>query len=196
MVRLVGHYFSICHSITNNTILCIYRLCRNIRKRSTKQIILSFTKGDLGEELFKNYLLSKGHTDVEVTTGLFYDYDIAANFKGKRLTYEVKYDAQAYYWMRKRKAECINLYLEFRNTNKDKPSGIEMSKANYYVYIVKDEITVAFIFDTNKLREHLLNSDYPTAGNSANGDNNALGYIPPINKLLKKDSGFIKKILL
>ena len=157
---------------------------------------MSFTKGDLGEELFKNYLLSKGHTDVEVSTGLFYDYDIAATFKGNRLTYEVKYDTQAFYWMRKRKAECINLYLEFRNTNKGKPSGIEMSKADYYVYIVKDDITVAFIFHTNKLREHLLNSDYPTAGNSANGDNNALGYIPPINKLLEKDSGFIEKILL
>ena len=161
-----------------------------------KTNILSFTKGDLGEEIFKNYLLSKGHTDIEVTTGLFYDYDIAATFKGKRLTYEVKYDTQAHYWMRKRNAECINLYLEFRNTNKDKPSGIEMSKSDYYVYIVKGDIRVAFIFDTNQLREHLLTSDYPTAGNSANGDNNALGYIPPITALLKKESGFIKKIVV
>ena len=157
---------------------------------------MSFTKGDIGEELFKNHLLSKGHEDIEVTTGLFYDYDIAATFKGKRLTYEGKYDTQADYWMRKRNADCINLYLEYRNTNKDKPSGIEVSKSNYYVYIVKGEATVAFIFDTDLLRTHLMNSDYPTAGNSANGDNNALGYIPPINALLNKESGFIKKILL
>jgi len=159
---------------------------------------MSFLKGDIGEELWVNHLKEMGHEDLETAPKRkFYDWDIKSNINGKTYTFEVKYDSKAYWWAKRRKApDKPNLYIEFKNTNKNEDSGIKASKATYYVYMLKDEERVdAYVFEREGLLSHLLSVTYKTAGNSATGDNNALGWIPPLDSLVTQKC-FLQKVSL
>lgn len=153
---------------------------------------MSFSRGLIGEELWVEYLDSKGHDDVELSPKgkVFYEYDVSSNKNGKRFTYEVKYDSKAYMWAERRKTpDNPNLYIEFQNTKQGKDSGILMSEADFYVYmIVNKEVTECYVFNRDLLLSHLINSSYKKVGNSSYGDNNAKGWIPPLSKLKKTDS--------
>lgn len=160
--------------------------------------------------MFIEYLTSLGHKCERAPKRVFYDWDIKSTFLVAKygfeiteytFTWEIKYDSSAYLWAERRGTpNKINAYIEFENTNQSKPSGIAMSKANYYVYIVKvdDNSNDAYIFDTQKLLTHLRNSNYKVVGNKARGDDNAKGYLLPISIAVKlgENSGFIKKITL
>jgi hypothetical protein len=110
----------------------------------------------------------------------------------REFTVEVKYDSKAYLWAKRRGTpKAPNLYIEFKNTNQGKDSGILMSKADYYLYIIKDGVReIGYIFIREQLLKHLQESDYKVVGNSASGDDNALGWIPPLNSLTNTDYGF------
>ncbi len=111
-------------------------------------------------------------------------------------TIEVKYDEKAYYWASRRGTpNDPNLYIEYRNSTKNEDSGIMTSRSDFYVYIIKDVENVAYIFRTAKLLEHLMNANYKSVGNSATGDDNAEGWIPPLSMLTRTKS-FIKRIVL
>ena len=125
--------------------------------------------------------------------GAFY-WDIADSHGNM---YEVKYDAKAMYWA-KRRGTPPNMYVEFWNTKKDIPSGISLSRCLFFVYIIKtDDGHTAFKFNLRRLYFHLINGGYESRGNKSYGDNNARGWTPQIDKLISSpDSGFIAKIEL
>ena len=61
--------------------------------------------------------------------------------------------------------------------------------------LVRDESVTAFVFERKGLLKHLEDISYKVVGNSATGDDNALGWIPPLHKLVNQDC-FIQKIIL
>ena len=153
---------------------------------------MSFSLGNKGEEIWLNHIKSS-HQEIELAPKRkFYDWDIKGTFNGDVLTYEVKYDNSGYYYARRHRKD-VNLYIEFRNTNKGENSGILASKAIYYVYMLcnheRDEVEI-YVFNRLELLTHLQNNNYPVKGNKTGGDNNASGWLPPLkalkNLVLKK----------
>lgn len=152
---------------------------------------MSFIRGDIGESLWKKEL-QKNHTNItSAPSKKFYDWDIKATFEGVEITYEVKYDTKGHYYAKKHN-RGVNLYIEYQNTRKNEKSGIRASKADYYVYILEDlqKCRRAYVFNREELLRHLEASQYKIKGNKSSGDNNAMGWIPPLEKLrciLKKE---------
>src|SRR5210317_1042374 len=94
--------------------------------------------GDYGQGLVCNYLIDKGYEVEEAPKKLFYDWDVKGFKKDRVVTIEVKYDSKAYMWAKRRGTpEQPNLYIEFRSTSRNCDSGILMSKAEFYFYILK-----------------------------------------------------------
>lgn len=159
---------------------------------------MSFVKGDIGESLWCTHLEKKGHYNITTAPKKkFYDWDVRSEHSNRYYTFEVKYDEKAYWWAAKRGTpEKPNLYIEFKNTNKDEASGIRASKALYYVYmLVRDDSVTAYLFERKGLLNHLEQVTYKVVGNSATGDDNALGWIPPLHQLVSQPF-FINKIML
>ena len=158
---------------------------------------MSFLRGDIGEELWCNYLRGLGHTPITAPKRKFYDWDVKVIAVEREVTFEIKYDSKAYWWAARRKTpEEPNLYIEFKNTNKDEDSGIRASKAHYYIYILKrDDTNTAYIFERLGLLEHLERVNYKVVGNAATGDDNAQGWIPPLSQLVTQKF-FLQKIYL
>jgi hypothetical protein len=146
--------------------------------------------GKIGEAKWKAYLESVGHIVENAPERVFYDWDLKSTTTDKRtVTFEVKYDEKAYYWAEKRgMPDNPNMYIEYKNTNQNRDSGILASKADYYVYILKAEEDIAYVFKRGELCEHLVNAKYKSVGNSATGDDNALGWIPPLKEMVKHHS--------
>lgn len=159
---------------------------------------MSFIKGDIGESLWCTHLESKGHHNITTAPKKkFYDWDVRSEFDNRLYTFEVKYDEKAYWWAKRRGTpDKPNLYIEFKNTNKDEDSGIRASKALYYVYmLVRDKEVCAYLFERKGLLTHLEDISYKVVGNAATGDDNALGWIPPLDQLVTQQF-FIRKIIL
>jgi len=157
---------------------------------------MSFAKGDIGEGLWCTHLENKGHYNITTAPKKkFYDWDVRSEYNDRHYTFEVKYDSKAYWWADRRGTpEEPNLYIEFKNTNKDEDSGIRASKALYYVYmLVRGESVTAYLFERKGLLSHLEQVTYKIVGNSATGDDNALGWIPPLTSLVNQQC-FIQKI--
>lgn len=153
---------------------------------------MNFT-GEIGEDLVAAYMVSMGYEVEFAPKRVFYDWDLRCTKDGESLTIEVKYDSKAYMWAKRRKTpDKPNLYIEFENTNQNKPSGIKASVADFYFYILKDgDKNICYIFNRELLLSHLDDYDYKVVGNSSSGDNNALGWIPPLHELVNNpDSGY------
>ena len=148
--------------------------------------------GDLGEGLVHSYLASAGWDTESAPNRYFPDWDIKATKLGREVTIEVKYDKSAYMWAKRRGTpEHPNLYIEFRSTKREANTGIRASKADYYFYIMKTgKKHIAYVFDRAKLLTHLETGVYKVVNNSAKGDNNAEGWIPPLHELLTTDRGY------
>ena len=64
---------------------------------------MSFVKGDIGEDLWCDYIKTRGHTDiVRAPKKKFYDWDVKSIYQKNELTFEVKYDSKAYWWANRR----------------------------------------------------------------------------------------------
>lgn len=148
--------------------------------------------GDYGQHIVMEYLKDKGYDVEEAPKKLFYDWDVKAKKSDRTVTIEVKYDSKAYMWAARRGTpEHPNLYIEFESTTRNCDSGIKKSKADFYFYILKTgDKDIAFVFDREQLLAHLLRSDYKVVGNGATGDDNALGWIPPLHELLVARYGY------
>lgn len=148
--------------------------------------------GDYGQELVMNYLKDKGYSTKEAPKKLFYDWDVKATKGNRTVTIEVKYDSKAYMWAARRGTpEQPNLYIEFRSTTRNEDSGILKSKADFYFYILKTgDKDIAFVFDRVQFLQHLQLSNYKVVGNGATGDDNAIGWIPPLHELLVARYGY------
>lgn len=154
--------------------------------------------GKIGERLWADYMSSKGYTIKTAPIGVpFYDWDIHASKDGEEITFEVKYDEKAYWWAKRRgKPSEPNLYIEFKNTNKDANSGILASKADYYIYIMKEDSNRAYVFNRIALCDLCIVSNFKVVGNASTGDDNAEGWIPPLSEIVSNENVFIKSILL
>jgi len=153
--------------------------------------------GKIGEGLWADYMSSKGYSITTAPNGPFYDRDIKAIRDDKVVTFEVKYDEKAYWWAKRRgKPSEPNLYIEFKNTNKGADSGILASKADYYIYIMKEDNNRAYVFNRVSLCDLCITSNFKVVGNSSTGDDNAEGWIPPLSEIVANENVFIKSILL
>lgn len=163
---------------------------------SKNTFVKASISGDYGQDIVMKYLKEKGYEVKEAPKKLFYDWDVKAT-KGKRvITIEVKYDSKAYMWAARRGTpEHPNLYIEFRSTRRNNDSGILKSKADFYFYILKTgNKDIAFVFDRVQLLQHLQMANYKVVGNSATGDDNAEGWIPPLHELLVSRYGYRETI--
>ena len=153
--------------------------------------------GKIGEEMWANYLLDRGYDITPAPEKRFYDWDIKADKEGKTVTFEVKYDEKAYWWAKRRKTpNQPNLYIEFRNTSKSEDSGILASKADYYIYIMKEDNDTAYVFKRKELAELCQCSNFRVVGNSATGDDNAEGWIPKLSEVTSDKNVFVMAISL
>jgi len=148
--------------------------------------------GDYGQDIVMKYLKDKGYDVEEAPKELFYDWDVKATNGERTITIEVKYDSKAYMWAARRGTpEQPNLYIEFRSTTRNCDSGILKSTADFYFYILKtNKKDIGFVFDRKMLLNHLQSASYKVVGNSATGDDNAEGWIPPLHELLMSSRGY------
>lgn len=83
--------------------------------------------GEQGESFIKNFLISKGF--IFISDNKDNKYDLLMSYKGNQLKYEIKTDV-----LLSEKRDTGNLVVEFESRNK--PSGISVTQANYYVYYI------------------------------------------------------------
>lgn len=97
------------------------------------------------EKEIATWLESKGHIIISFNNDR--RWDIFAEYKGKKAKYEVKRDNWEFY-----NHPTGNIVIEF--SDRGKPSGIETSQSNFYVYYyqMKGEI---WITPTHKLKEYI-----------------------------------------
>lgn len=168
------------------------------REDRVNSFVKANNTGKLGEYLWSEHLKELGWSIEQAPNKRFPDWDIKAT-KGEELyTYEVKLDIKAYYWADRRgKPEEPNLYIEYHNTERDRPSGIMMSKADYYVYCLKrnDDIK-AYIYNRVQLLSFCQTGNFKVVGCDIFGDGNAIGWIPPLHITMVPESGFLKKVQL
>lgn len=141
---------------------------------------MSFYIGNKGESLTRQ-LFEKHNYIVEPVDKKNRDfYDMTLSKRGRSRTIEVKFDVKSRF--------TGNLAIEFYNTKQDKDSGLNISKADFFVYVVPirtitgnivDEIWIA---NTTDLR----NFTTTVTGRfvSGAGDNNAYIGLYPKEKLL------------
>lgn len=100
--------------------------------------------GEQGEEFIKYYLISKGFKFIKKN----YDnkYDLLMSYNDKQYSYEVKTDV-----LISKIRDTGNLVVEFESRNK--PSGISVCEAQFYVYYIPklNEIWNIKIKDLKKL---------------------------------------------
>lgn len=154
--------------------------------------------GDLGEELWAAWINAKGG-DAEISQ-VKCDWDVLDRKTG--VYYEVKLDAKAYYWA-KRRDEPVNLFLEYESVKTQQPCGIMRTDAQYLVYIIRnpERLHIAYTFDMAKLTDYLWKAEkekrFAIRKPVMHGLGNVKGWTPPLHELVNdKDSGFIKLIIL
>ena len=142
----------------------------------------NFKSGDKGEKLWYDYI-AHSHKEIErAPKKKFYDWDLRGTFNDRVISYEVKYDLSGVWYSQKFKRP-LNFYIEYENTNKNEDSGILASKADYYVYIFNaDGKNVGYVFDRLELLNHLQSAKYDIRTNKAGGDNNANGWLAPVEQ--------------
>ena len=93
---------------------------------------MSFKLGQQGEKCVQK-LLKKFDIECQINEDYKkrYDYDLVSDYKNKKVTYEVKYDYMA--------EKTGNLAIEINNCKADKPSGINVTKANIWAHVVRDK---------------------------------------------------------
>jgi len=148
-----------------------------------------------GEMMWAEYLMSKGHS-VQFSEANSVCYWDVLDSNGKY--YEVKLDEKALYYANKYKRPP-NMFLEYWSTKRNEMCGVMVLEVDYFVYIIKqlDSCHLAYVFDYPVMQSHLSESDYPSRDNSSTGDNNALGWVVPVETMTKsQETGFIKSVFL
>ena len=155
------------------------------------KLISKLQAGNDGEIIWKR-IMEGSHTNIiEAPNKKFYDWDLKGTYKGRDLTYEVKYDVSGYKYAYS-KQRPVNVYIEYKNTTKNEYSGILASKADYYVYILKNGINnEIYVFDRLELIDKLRELKPRELVNKTGGDNNAVGLVPSLESL----KTIVKKII-
>lgn len=120
--------------------------------------------GNIAEELLKKTLESY---DYKITLNRDhekrYDYDLKID--DTNITFEVKYDLYS--------SKSGNLAFEFFNSKKGTNSGINLTKATYWVHVINENnIPIIYISETIKLKQ-FIELNKPKRIVFSGGDNNA-----------------------
>jgi hypothetical protein len=129
-------------------------------------------KGEWGEgEVLKNIFLNKKEGSIiEFVDKLKTNsYDFKLSINGKEISYEVKTDSRC-----TPSKDTGNMYIEFICLGK--PSGISVTKADWFVMYF-DELEEMWYIKTDKLRELINNSEFPTASTGRDPATPTTGYL-------------------
>lgn len=129
----------------------------------------SIAIGKRAEDFVKS-IFEKCDIAVKQMEGKFPDYDLECKMKGKKkFTCEVKYDIMA--------QKTSNIAIEYHNSNSNKPSGIEGTKADIWAHVVLDgpHMTV-WLINSEEFREWISNNKPKRIVEKA-GDGNASLYL-------------------
>ena len=124
-------------------------------------------QGNIGERLVAKYLESKGFTIINY--GNTSDYDILTLYKGKEVKFEIKTDLYEYY----KKIITNNLFIEVICNNKF--SGINSSKADYFIYLLPN-IDEMYMIKISDLKELLMSRGFRRSSQSGDGGR-VIGYL-------------------
>jgi hypothetical protein len=83
--------------------------------------------GENGEEIIKNFLISKGYKYIDNNKDN--KYDLLMSYKNKNYTYEIKTDV-----FLSPKKDTGNIAIEF--SSRGKFSGIKVTQADFFVYYI------------------------------------------------------------
>lgn len=129
-------------------------------------MLKSLQLGNIAEQLLIKKLSEHGITaekNEDVSKRSF--FDISADIAGHNVTFEVKYDLMA--------TKTGNVAIEFYNSKSNKPSGIGITEAHYWVHVLKvDNEDVIFICRVEDLKEFIKNTK-PKRIVYGGGDKNA-----------------------
>ena len=118
-------------------------------------------EGQKGEKVIADYLQKNyGLTNIEFNDDI--RYDIKGEKDGKILTFEVKTDRYEYF----KKYKTYNIFVEQECSNK--PSGINATQADYFIYYYPD-LECFYFISIEHLRNLIQTSNFPIKAQS--GDN-------------------------
>ncbi len=136
---------------------------------------MSMKVGRAGERLVL-HLFQTANIDCVMSTGYNLDYDIQCTFAKTKFTCEIKFDVKA--------QETGNLAIEVHNTKANKPSGLEATKSDIWIFVVKDgSHHVIFAANTKHLKEYVAGTP-PKRTIEFAGDNNARIHLYPVETIL------------
>lgn len=128
---------------------------------------LDLKLGNDGENVLIKYLESKGGTLINTNNDN--KYDIKMLIKGKEKTYEIKTDVKCLPLF-----DTGNIFIEFESRNK--PSGISVTKADWFVTYFKYLGEIWFI-KSNKLRTLISENNPPIFKNAGDIGSATHGYL-------------------
>ena len=147
---------------------------------SKYQNMLKFRKdlieGQKGERVIAKYLeQNNGLTDIQFNDDI--KYDIKGIKDGKELTFEVKTDRYEHF----KGYKTFNMFIEQSCGNK--PSGINATQADYFIYYYPD-FELFYFIKTEDLRKLIQDTDLPIKAQS--GDNGKVVGVVIHRNLYKK----------
>ena len=138
--------------------------------------------GNDGEDVIKKFLETKGAKYLNSNNDN--KYDLKMLVKNKTKTYEIKTDVVC-----SPKKDTGNLFVEFQCRNK--PSGIEVTEADWFVTYFKFLGEIWFI-KTQDLKTLIAENDFYVIKNAGDAGSKTHGYL--INRKLFKDKFHVCKI--
>jgi|DEB0MinimDraft_6_1074348.scaffolds.fasta_scaffold00191_24 hypothetical protein len=167
--------------------------------------------GDAIEKAWGQFVLNTYPvSEVTFSSGNVPGWDLKlTSEEGRAKFHEVKFDqSSAAPWLNykgEQRRPTGNLFIEYKNPKMGRPSGIMVTRSDWWIYIVKQAYELVTLQDVNKYKakayiihaqqlkdflngEHNLRS-VPTVRDTVNGRVNAEGWLLPIHTL--KSSGIL-----
>ena len=155
------------NSLNNN-------LLESIGKYDFKQDIIS---GEKGEEFIKNFLISKNFKFLSDNKNN--KYDLLMSYNNSPITYEIKTDI-----LLSKERDTGNMVVEFES--REKPSGISVTQADYYVYYIP-KLGEIWNIKINVLKNLIEKENFKVVSGGDIGSNTKMYLIPR-----KKYSNYFK----
>lgn len=134
-------------------------------------VLKSMRVGNIAEKLVIETLNTYGYdAKKNEDKAKKYDYDVLATINGKEVSFEVKFDVMA--------ARTGNIAIEYWNSKKNQPSGIMVTKADYWVHVIEDEEQTKLVYVTPVANlKKFIELNKPKRTIESGGDNNANLYL-------------------
>jgi hypothetical protein len=138
--------------------------------------------GEEGEDFVIKYLESEGAKLISKNKNN--SHDTILEFKNELISYEIKTDVYC-----NPKKDTGNIFVEYEC--RGEPSGIEVSKAKWFVYYFKFLNEIWFI-KTQDLKKLIQENNFKKTNNSGDKGSNTCGYLIKRQKFIK--NFIVKKI--